>query len=97
MTNTGTVASDDVVLGFVTPPGAGTGGVPLKSLFGFERVHVRPGETATVWLYPSASAFAHADEAGVLHATPGAYTVEFGLAEAAAEGMGYARHAFEVA
>ena len=29
--------ADDVVLGFVSPPGAGTGGLPLKSLFAFER------------------------------------------------------------
>ena len=33
VTNTGTVDSDDVVLGFMVPPGAGTGGVPLQALF----------------------------------------------------------------
>jgi hypothetical protein len=32
-----------VVLGFLTPPRAGIGGVPLQSLFGFERVHLRSG------------------------------------------------------
>jgi xylan 1,4-beta-xylosidase len=30
VTNTGAVDSDDVVLGFLVPPGAGTGGVPLQ-------------------------------------------------------------------
>jgi hypothetical protein len=41
VTNTGTVDADDVVLGFIKPPGSGTNGVPIQSLFGFERVHVR--------------------------------------------------------
>ena len=40
VTNTGAVDSDEVVLGFLVPPGAGVGGVPLQELFGFERVHV---------------------------------------------------------
>ena len=44
VTNTGLVDADDVVLGFLTPPRAGIGGVPLQSLFGFERVHLRSGK-----------------------------------------------------
>ena len=32
VTNTGLVDSDDVVLGFLRPPGAGRGGVPLQQL-----------------------------------------------------------------
>ena len=36
VTNTGPVDSDDVVLGFLVPPGAGQNGVPLQQLFGFE-------------------------------------------------------------
>ena len=35
------VDADDVVLGFLKPPGAGVGGTPLQTLFGFERVHVK--------------------------------------------------------
>ena len=50
VTNVGRVDSDYVVLGFLVPPGAGAGGVPQQQLFGFERVHVRVGETVTVWL-----------------------------------------------
>ena len=34
VTNTGSVDSDDVVLGFLVPPGAGVDGVPLQELFG---------------------------------------------------------------
>jgi xylan 1,4-beta-xylosidase len=50
VTNTGTRGSDYVVLGFLVPPGAGSNGVPRQTLFGFERVFVRAGETVTVWL-----------------------------------------------
>ena len=56
VTNTGSVDSDEVVLGFMKPPGAGTGGVPLQTLYGFDRVHVPAGKTVTVELYPSVSA-----------------------------------------
>ena len=59
VTNTGSVDSDEVVLGFMKPPGAGTGGVPLQTLYGFDRVHVPAGKTVTVELYPSVSAAPH--------------------------------------
>ena len=36
VTNTGKLDADDVVLGFLTPPGAGQNGVPLQTLYGFE-------------------------------------------------------------
>ena len=36
------------VLGFLVPPGAGERGVPLQTLFGFERVHVKAGQTVMV-------------------------------------------------
>ena len=41
VTNTGTVDSAVAVLAFSTPPGAGTGGVPLKQLFGFDKVFLK--------------------------------------------------------
>merc|ERR1712187_902665 len=66
VTNIGSRDADDVVLGFLSPPGAGKNGVPLKQLFGFERVHVKAGETKTVFLYPSLTDFAQADSAGQL-------------------------------
>ena len=33
VSNVGEVDADDVVLGFMTPPGAGQDGVPLQTLF----------------------------------------------------------------
>jgi len=92
VTNTGHVDSDDVVLGFVTPPNAGKDGAPLKSLFGFERVHVKAGATVTVWLYPALTDFAPVDAAGKRHATAGEYTISFGVAATAAHGMGFVSH-----
>merc|ERR1719181_1847316 len=81
VTNTGKMDADDVVLGFLTPPGAGQNGVPLKQLFGFERVHVKAGETVSVFLYPSLTDFAQADVAGKLKALTGTYQFHFGVAE----------------
>ena len=95
VTNTGSVDADDVVLGFLTPPGAGQGGVPLKTLFGFERVHVKAGQTVSVWLYPSLTDFAFANARGERTPLPGAYAVSFGVRQATAHGMGYAEVALE--
>jgi hypothetical protein len=76
------------VLGFLTPPGAGAGGVPLQALFGFERVHVKAGEAVEVSLVPALAHFAHADAAGAWRPLPGAYAVHFGVA---APGQGFAQ------
>ena len=86
VTNTGTVDADDAVLGFLTPPDAGRGGAPIQSLFGFERVHVRAGETVSVWLYPALTDFAKAALDGTRTPRTGTYTVSFGVA---APGMGH--------
>ena len=94
VTNTGAVDADDVVLGFVVPPGAGTDGIPLQSLFGFERVHLKAGESTVVWLYPSAAELTQVDAVGARRAHPGRYTVRFGLREAAHLGMGLVEHSF---
>lgn len=92
VTNTGSVDADDVVLGFLKPPGAGKNGVPLQSLWGFERVHVKAGVTVTVNLYPSLTDFTQVDEAGVQGVVPGMYVFSFGVLEAAAQGMGFVQH-----
>lgn len=89
VTNTGNKDADDVVLGFLTPPGAGQNGVPLQALFGFERVHVKAGETVTVFLYPALTDFAQAGADGKLQALPGTYRVHFGVAETREHGMGF--------
>jgi beta-D-xylosidase 4 len=79
VTNTGSVDSDDVVLGFLVPPGAGQGGVPLLDLVGFERVFVRAGETVTVWLGVRARDLTAVDALGRREARAGAYTLRVGV------------------
>ena len=96
VTNTGSVAADDVVLGFLTPPGAGTDGVPLKQLFGFERIHLKPGETQSVYLNPNLRDFTQVGATGERAAVPGTYTVSFGVEETAKHGMGHVTHSFAV-
>ena len=90
VTNIGKVDADDVVLGFMKPPGAGTNGIPLQTLFGFERVHVKAGETKSVYLYPAMTDFTQVDGDGLRSAHAGEYTVHFGLRETASKGMGFA-------
>lgn len=79
VTNTGKVDSDHVVLGFMAPPGAGVGGVPRQSLFGFKRVHIKAGQTATVYIYPAATEFTQVDADGARSVLQGQYTITFGL------------------
>jgi hypothetical protein len=97
VTNTGSVPADDVVLGFLTPPGAGVNGVPLKQLFGFDRIHLQPGETKSVYLYPNLRDFTQVGEAGERAAVPGTYTVSFGIEETATQGQGYVAHSVTAA
>ena len=91
VTNTGSMDADDVVLGFLTPPRAGEDGVALKTLFGFERVHVPAGKTVSVFLYPALTDFASASSSGKLTAVPGNYGVSFGVKETLMDGGGYLR------
>jgi hypothetical protein len=54
VTNTGAVDSAVSVLAFSTPPGAGVGGVPLRQLFGFEKVFLSAAESTSVF-FPMAA------------------------------------------
>lgn len=93
VSNTGTMDADDVVLGFMRPPGAGENGIPLQSLFGFERVHVKAGHTVSVSLFPSLLDFTQADSEGKRYALPGEYHFRFGVGAEGwshTAGMGYA-------
>ncbi|GMH94018.1 hypothetical protein TrST_g4049 [Triparma strigata] len=92
VTNSGDMDADEVVLGFVTPPGAGKNGVPLKSLFGFERVHVKAGESVEVTLYPGLTDFTLVDESGARSAAHGEYSFSFGVEETFASGGGFVKH-----
>ena len=88
VTNTGEVDADDVVLGFIAPPGAGTGGLPRKTLFDFQRVHVRAGQTVSVRLYPPLSAFAPVAADGTHQPLAGRHLLSVGVPETAPR-MGY--------
>ena len=49
VTNVGAVAGSDVVLAFVVPPPVpGESGAPIKTLIGFERVFLQPGQSAVL-------------------------------------------------
>jgi len=99
VTNIGNHDADEVVLGFLKPPMAGQDGVPLQSLFAFERVHVKVGQIVTVWLYPSERDFLQANEEGNWNAHEGRYVVEFGLQSASKTGsnlMAFATTAVDV-
>jgi len=95
VTNTGNYDADDAVLGFVVPPGAGTNGVPLRNLFGFERIHVARGQTVTVTLNPSLYDFTQVDEDGKRYARAGQYLFQFGIPETQQYGQGFAVHKVE--
>jgi hypothetical protein len=97
VTNSGSVDSDDVVLGFLVPPGAGVDGVPLQELFGFERVYVPAGQTVTVYLGAQGVRFTQAGVDGVRRVLRGEYTVRFGVRETAAHGSGFAELSFTAA
>jgi len=97
VTNTGSVDSDDAVLGFLVPPGAGQNGVPLQTLFGFERVHVPAGKSVTVYLYPELTEFAQVGLDGTRSTLLGEYTVRFGEPRSAALGQGIVEHSFVLA
>lgn len=89
VTNTGDKDADDTVLGFLIPPDAGKDGIPLKILFGFQRVHVKAGATETVWLYPNMLDFTTVAREGHFKLHPGEYRVHFGLPESVPFGMGF--------
>jgi len=95
VTNTGSVDADEVVLGFVTPPGAGENGVPLKSLFAFDRVHIKAGETISVYLYPTLNDFSLVNALGERNAVEGDYVFSFGVegtSHVDNSGIGFVQH-----
>ena len=93
VTNEGAVDSDEVVLGFLVPPGAGSDGTPLQYLFGFERVHVPAGASVTVTLTPSPMDFAAVGATGKYEPRPGRYVARFGVEATVAHGGAYVESA----
>jgi len=97
VTNTGKYDADDSVLGYITPPGAGQNGVPLKYLFGFDRVFIPKGQTVKVSFNPTLGDFTQVDQNGNRFAVAGEYTVQFGIPETSELGQGFATHKITVA
>ena len=79
MTNTGEVEGTDTVLLFVSAPGAGVNGVPIKSLKGFEKVRLAPGEAQTVTMDLGSAGLRNPDEDGAWQVPSGTYTVAIGV------------------
>ncbi len=76
VTNAGDVAGDEVVQLYVSH--AGVPGAPLRSLAGFERIHLRQGESKTVAFLLSDRALSVVDQAGKRVIVPGAVDVWVG-------------------
>jgi beta-D-xylosidase 4 len=93
VTNTGAMDAAHVVLGTLTPPDAGVDGIPLQTLWGFERVFVKAGRTVTVDMYPSMTDFTHVDEYGVRDVHTGTYTFRFGVKDMPLD-QGFLQHTF---
>jgi beta-glucosidase len=76
VSNTGRSAGDEVVQLYLSPPQSGA--VPLRSLKGFERVHLAVGETRTVTFRLAPRELAFADEAGAMRTRKGTYRLWVG-------------------
>ena len=78
ITNVGVRAGAETALGFVSPPGAGDGGEPLRSLRRYEKVFLAPGASATVELGFTAHDLATTDAAGYARPIPGLWKLSVG-------------------
>ena len=76
VTNTGGMDGDEVVQLYLTHPGQA--GAPVRALAGFERVHLKRGETRTVRFTLSDRALSLVDEAGQRAIRPGPVEVWVG-------------------
>jgi len=83
VTNVGTIASDYVLLGFVSSPSRRLAdpAEPLRELFDFSRVSLQPGESTVITLSVPPSVLSHVDELGDERLMAGKYTIEFGRKE----------------
>eukprot|EP01095_Lingulamoeba_sp_RSL-Kostka_P009401 TRINITY_DN3243_c0_g2_i1.p1 TRINITY_DN3243_c0_g2~~TRINITY_DN3243_c0_g2_i1.p1 ORF type:complete len:488 (+),score=165.70 TRINITY_DN3243_c0_g2_i1:127-1590(+) len=75
VTNTGNMEGDDVVLGFVYPNAEDA---PFKKLFGFERIHLNPGETKEVYFFQSVGTLALYNKLGYSYIKPGMKNIKIG-------------------
>lgn len=77
VTNTGSVAADEVVQLYVTDDAASTS-VPLASLVSFQRIHLKPGERRTVPFELTPRDLELVNDAGKRVLESGAFTVTVG-------------------
>ncbi len=69
VTNSGAMDGDEVVQLYVSHPGAAP--APIRALQGFERIHLKKGETRTVSFTPDDRALSLVDAAGTRAVRPG--------------------------
>lgn len=81
ITNTGQRAGSHSVLGFAVPPAAGVDGAPLRSLIGFEKVWLEPGETKRITMAVTAHDLTLTRLDGGREAVMGRWTIEIGDAQ----------------
>jgi beta-glucosidase len=74
--NTGKVEGDEVAQLYLSA--SGYAGAPLRSLKGFDRVHLAPGQSKVVRFDLTPRDMAFADEKGVMHLQPASYRVWVG-------------------
>jgi len=75
--NAGSWASDEVVQLYVTALDAGPA-APVRTLAGFQRVHLQPGERRPVSFTLGPRALSLVDDAGERSVAPGAYEISVG-------------------
>ena len=75
VTNTSTVAGDEVVEAYVKTPQPGG---PIHTLAGLQRVHLRPNETRDVSIELSARSLSSVDDKGNRSVLPGTYRLSLG-------------------
>jgi beta-D-xylosidase 4 len=80
VTNTGSMAGDDVVLAFVTPPQllVSDETPPIQQLFGFERVHLNVNETTAIFFAFNTDALLSIARDGSKWLHPGVYQIMIG-------------------
>ena len=86
--NESAVPGDEVVQLYVGTPGRPD--APLRSLKGFERIHLEPGETRTVEFALPPRDLAFADASGIMRIEPGDYSVWVGGGQPASGAPGQA-------
>jgi beta-glucosidase len=78
--NTGGVAGDEVAELYLTPPQTSVS--PTRALDGFQRVHLKSGETRHVTFTLDARTLSQVDERGNRAVTPGSYKLQVGGSQA---------------